>query len=347
MCEPVHDYKTDEEDMTPVNLPHKSDVQRQFEHTMEVHGFVEKSKGTFVPVSDEQNLKEGAPAPEPQHKAASPELTAQIDDAVKAGRVIFEPGWNEPQTVTSTLSDDSQKIALEHRLGFVQAIQHTVTDLETGYKLIWMYDEAMGSAVQAQDALTRKAVIAEIMALPAVTGLSPAYLKDEFRKSGGHIGSICNSAIAHFLASLPEEPTVKQPEQVTATKHPHADFLAEAVKDTTRKIEGKYLDYGDWEECSLTHVVASGNAWQFRFADTEKPKPVLVSPLNDDELWQLTAPDINILRKVIRLSANVVHNRAIEDVIKVVNGMSCTSNNSFVHIGFSALRTELLKKLGE
>ena len=57
MCEPVHDYKTDEEDMTPVNLPRKSDVQRQFEHTMEVHGFVEKSKGTNVPVPDEQKPK--------------------------------------------------------------------------------------------------------------------------------------------------------------------------------------------------------------------------------------------------------------------------------------------------
>ena len=57
MCEPVHDYKTDEEDMTPVNLPRKSDVQRQFEHTMEVHGFVEKSKGTNVPVPDEQKHK--------------------------------------------------------------------------------------------------------------------------------------------------------------------------------------------------------------------------------------------------------------------------------------------------
>lgn len=42
--------------------------------------------------------REHAPAPqqEPTPKVASPELTAEIDAAAKAGRFIFEPGWNEP-----------------------------------------------------------------------------------------------------------------------------------------------------------------------------------------------------------------------------------------------------------
>ena len=75
----------------------------------------------------------------------------------------------------------------------------------------------------------------------------------------------------------------------SANKHPHADFLAEAVKNTSRKIEGKYLEHSDWEVCSLTHVVASGNTWQFRFADTVKP--VLVSPLSDSELTKIWFED--------------------------------------------------------
>ena len=60
-------------------------------------------------------------------------------------------------------------------------------------------------AAQAQNALTRKAVIAEIMALPAVTRLSVDDLVEIHSQwAVSKLASVANAAIAHFLASLPE-----------------------------------------------------------------------------------------------------------------------------------------------
>ena len=98
-------------------------------------------------------------------------------------------------------------------------------------------------------------------------------------------------------------------------KHPHADFLAEALKDTSRKIEGKYLEHGDWEGCSLTYVIAAVNAWQFRFADTVKT--ARVSPLTDEELNKIHKGSYSG-GEYRRAIANASNKRAIEDVIKMV-----------------------------
>jgi len=128
----------------------------------------------------------------------------------------------------------------------------------------------------------------------------------------------------------------------SANKHPHADFLAEALKDTSRKIEGKYLSPSEWEGCSLKHVITYGNAWQFRFADTVKQ--VRVSSMSDkqlDDIWWFDDSNYQEQRRAI---ANAAHNRAIEDVIKMVN----EELNRFSNItGFEDMRQAILKQLGE
>jgi len=36
-------------------------------------------------------------APSAEHKPVSAELAAQIDDATKGERIVFDPGWNDPR----------------------------------------------------------------------------------------------------------------------------------------------------------------------------------------------------------------------------------------------------------
>ena len=142
---------------------------------------------------------------------------------------------------------------------------------------------------------------------------------------------------------------IDQTKEVEVTnRHPHADFLAEAVKDTSRKIEGKYLEHRDWEVCSLKHVAASGNDWQFRFVDTVKL--VRVSPLTDEELnkvWFEGHDKYSDHDEQRRAIANAAHNRAIDDVIKIVEKSKSISSDLYVQMGFDECKTLLLKQLGE
>jgi hypothetical protein len=71
------------------------------------------------------------------------------------------------------------------------------------------------------------------------------------------------------------------------TPHYHAEFLAEAVLDTSRSIQGKHIYADFWQEVTLSSVTASNELWEFRFTDTVKPK--IVSSLTDNELYAIVA----------------------------------------------------------
>ena len=83
--------------------------------------------------------------------------------------------------------------------------------------------------------------------------------------------------------TLTERPTEKI-EMNNTKAHPHADIITEAMKDTSRKIEGRHTEQGGWIELGLNAVVGSSRAWEFRFADTVKPTVIVTSPLTQREL---------------------------------------------------------------
>ena len=239
MCEPVHDYKTDEEDMTPVNLPRKSDVQRQFEHTMEVHGFVEKSKGTNVPVPDEQKPK-------------------------------LEINWSEvPSDFKWAAMDADGRVWLYKSKPILLSYSFAPANNEVAH----IFDEAKSSKYNDwRDSLTQRpeeSTVKQPAQAKATTPATEPQNDFDINVSG---------------RTVPDDES--QPEQATATKHPHADFLAEALKDTSRKIEGQHRNDG-WDESNLTHVVNCGESWTFRFADTVKPE--VTSPLTDHEIYAVWA----------------------------------------------------------
>lgn len=70
--------------------------------------------------------------------------------------------------------------------------------------------------------------------------------------------------------------------------HPHADFISEAAKDTSRRIIGTSFDT-TCVDCSLGMVVQADERWKFMFADTVKP--MIVSTLTNDDLEKL-APNL-------------------------------------------------------
>lgn len=115
----------------------------------------------------------------------------------------------------------------------------------------------------------------------------------------------------------------------SANKHPHAELIAEALKDTSRKIEGKYLDNG-WAESNLAHAVNCGESWQFRFADTVKPE--CISPLTNEELNKIHKGSYSG-GEYRRAIANAAHNRAIEDVIKLIAAMPNVTTLTDAEIG--------------
>lgn len=71
-------------------------------------------------------------------------------------------------------------------------------------------------------------------------------------------------------------------------KHPHAEFIAEAMQDTSRKIELRLKQFGDyavWAECILPVVIAQTANVEFRFSDTVKPR--VVSSLSNIQISML------------------------------------------------------------
>ena len=85
----------------------------------------------------------------------------------------------------------------------------------------------------------------------------------------------------NWLETLTERPTEETEMSAQNNAHLHAAIIADAIKDTSRKIECRYKARGIWVEISLDDVVRAPEDWEFRFADTE---PKVTSPLTDDEL---------------------------------------------------------------
>jgi hypothetical protein len=72
---------------------------------------------------------------------------------------------------------------------------------------------------------------------------------------------------------------------ISKTPHYHAEFLAEAILDTSRSILGKHIYADFWEEVDLSFVLASNELWEFCFADTLNP-PV-TSSLTDEQIFAI------------------------------------------------------------
>ena len=125
---------------------------------------------------------------------------------------------------------------------------------------------------------------------------------------------------------------MEQPSQATATKHPHADFIAEALKDTSRKIEGQHRS-GLRDEFDLENVVKCDESWTFRFADTVKPE--ITSPLSDHELIQesnsVTIRGDDIGLKNLRAIAIASKIATLKDVAAMPNVTTLT-NDSIVDL---------------
>jgi hypothetical protein len=104
-------------------------------------------------------------------------------------------------------------------------------------------------------------------------------------------------------------------------KHPHAETLAEASQDITRKIMGMHIHADHPQEVTLSAVAGSNSDWVFYFADTVN-KPMFVSSLTDEELFAIAAEhahrneDINC--EVNRAVANVAAQRAVEELPEVI-----------------------------
>lgn len=90
-------------------------------------------------------------------------------------------------------------------------------------------------------------------------------------------------------------------------KHPHAEFIAEAMQDTSREIEFRlkqYGDYGTWEDCTLVAVVMTNLDVEFRFSDTVKSS--VISSLSDDaikDIWGSEWAPIKFARSIADAAA--------------------------------------------
>jgi hypothetical protein len=203
MCEPVHDYKTDEEDMTPVNLPRKSDVQRQFEHTMEVHGFVEKSKGTDVPVSDEQKPKVEQPeqATATKHPHADFLAEALKDTTRNLEKKLL---WDAPRNWVPVNLYDVMQHDHTWEFRFADTVKPEVTSPLTDTELANLWCLESGSCEVALRNIANaahKAAIKEVAAMPSETTLPSnrlsTLLHSHMLVSDG-LEAVANAVISEF-----------------------------------------------------------------------------------------------------------------------------------------------------
>ena len=115
----------------------------------------------------------------------------------------------------------------------------------------------------------------------------PFLLESIWYSSGNYKSLGCHAASVgepNWEETLTERPTEETEMSAQNNTHLHAAIIADAIKDTSRQIEGRYTKHGKWIEISLDDVVNASGAWKFRFADTE---PKVTSPLTDDELRDL------------------------------------------------------------
>jgi len=100
--------------------------------------------------------------------------------------------------------------------------------------------------------------------------------------------------------------------------HPHAAFLAEALNNMDREIEGKHRT-DEWEPSNINHVIACAESWQFRF----KPiKPAIVSTLTNEELesiWHGLYMDNTERRRAIANAASAAERKRIAELPAVTS----------------------------
>ena len=90
------------------------------------------------------------------------------------------------------------------------------------------------------------------------------------------------------------------------TPHPHAEMIAEWIKDTSRIVERFDKDRDVWVDL----YPGWGPNEQYRFADT---KPKIVSSLTEEEIKEVFY-DIGSFLPALRAVANAAAQRAIEDL---------------------------------
>jgi len=114
----------------------------------------------------------------------------------------------------------------------------------------------------------------------------------------------------------------KQEPANRAFKHPYADFIAESLKNTSRKIEGMHpiATDGKWLKFLLADVVNCHQDFKFRFADEAKQE--CVSPLSDMEIRKLAINNgSETFEDVSRRMVNAAHRAALKWVaeLKITN----------------------------
>jgi hypothetical protein len=138
----------------------------------------------------------------------------------------------------------------------------------------------------------------------------------DYKSLGYHATSVSEPNWEETLTERPtEEIKMSTPNKV----HLHAAIIAEAIKDTSRKIDGRYTAHGRWVEISLDTVVNASEDWEFRFANTA---PTVTSPLTDDELlavWTQNGTATNHAERMrdlkrVAIAAKVATIRKVADI---------------------------------
>lgn len=146
--------------------------------------------------------------------------------------------------------------------------------------------------------------------------VKPSVHREEFLIDGDYSKHPSNSITGDWKDSLQTRP---EPESVTpANKHPHTEFIAEALLDVNRKIEGmhKHWSRGKYQECTISNIVSSSDTWTFRFADTVKP--AVVSSLSDDEISELMIPHLLEIDTGYKQLANAAAQRRQDEICKLL-----------------------------
>ena len=143
---------------------------------------------------------------------------------------------------------------------------------------------------------------------------------------------------------LTERPQKETEMRAQNNTHPHAAIIADAIKDTSRKIECRQKAHGSWAEISLNVVVNASEDWEFRFADTA---PTVISPLTDDELlavWYQTGPATNHAERRMRDLKRVAIAVKVATIRKVAD---ISFNMPFAAATVAEFRVQMLKLIGE
>lgn len=183
-------------------------------------------------------------------------------------------------------------------------------------------------------------------------------LQNSMWDSGGNYISLGYHAASvgepNWEETLTERPTEKTEMSAQNNTHLHAAIIAEAIKDTSRKIQCRYKARGIWVEISLDDVVKAPENWEFRFADTAS---IVTSPLTDDELIAIWDESGNPL-DACRTAAIAAKVATLKEVAVMPLDTSLLNNYSARGYGKSYIirsacnaveefKVKLLKRIGE